>query len=118
MHVVPVNQRTSMSFTFFPYCLTPSILGIPTVDEVALLLRGTWIIIEAWRAVIVNGVILSFITHRSFLYIQTRAGSVVGGIQLGVSHLGTKPSPELGHPPVCAVRMPYRITAIIAFGIV
>lgn len=36
----------------------------------------------------------------------------------GVSHLGTKPSPELGHPPVCAVRMPYRITAIMAFGIV
>lgn len=40
------------------------------------------------------------------------------GIPLGVSHLVTTPSPELGHPPVCAVRMPYRITAIIAFRIV
>lgn len=44
---------------------------------------------------------------------DNRHGSVV--LELGVSHLVTTPSPELGHPPVCAARHPLRVTAIMTF---
>lgn len=95
----------------------PSVLFEITVVSIPTLL---WqLIFSAALTRSLTGLLLSHLSVGVLrLYVEeTLMDTPSVGIPIVVSHLVTMPSPELGHPPVCAARLPYRVTAFITFGL-